>query len=490
MLAEFHPQLPTLLERSGAWLARWRTAVIASAVAAAVLAAAMLAMVKTQAEVPLFDADLHPSQATEVRDALTLWGEPYRSNAQDTQIMVPASIRKDVLLRLTLAGLPHRYAPTSADVLADPTNALTPLSVIDDRRRAGIEGDVVAGLRHIAGVADASVVLPPASDDALSGEEQQTPPSAGVQIVMQPGAELTSDQIAGIKRFVAAAYPGLTPERVTVVDGSGAALAAATPDRAISKERRVQEAVQSALDAVVGKGAAVVRVSVQTSAGDAQVQSTRVVPHGYLSAELGTERGSESGKTYDKVRSVRRYAYDTISERRATAAGAPVHMSVAVFLDAGRVTPDSTAAITSLVRAAAGADITAGDDVVVSAVPFASPVPLAPAVDDRQRTAASRAILPAAVACVLALFGFASMPRADRTALRPVPPPARRAIPSAAGKRVVAMISGESPQASAYVLSGEAPEVREEVLGLLDSSRRLDVARFLASYEASTDVGR
>jgi len=236
-------------------------------------------------------------------------------------------------LRLTLAGLPRRYVPTSADVLGDQANALTPQSIIDDRRRSGIEGDLVAGLRRIGGVADATVVLPPASADPLADLARDEPPSASVQLIMQPGETLPAESVAGIRRFVASAYPGLAPDRVTVVDASGAVMGSApTPDAAIAKERRVQSAVQSALDAVFGAGAAVVRVSVAASGAEEQTQSTRVVPHGELSADVARERGSESGKTFYKERTQRRFAYDTFSDKRVTPPDTPARISIAVFL--------------------------------------------------------------------------------------------------------------------------------------------------------------
>src|SRR5438552_5899546 len=145
MLAEFHPRLPTLVERTALWLGRRRVASVAAAVSVLAAAALAFAIARLDADVPLFDADLRSAQCAEVENALTLWGETYRTNAQGTQIRLPASRRPDVLLRLTLAGLPHRYIPTSADVLDDRSNALTPQSVIDDRRRSGIEGDLVTG---------------------------------------------------------------------------------------------------------------------------------------------------------------------------------------------------------------------------------------------------------------------------------------------------------------------------------------------------------
>ena len=474
-----------MLESGASYLRRRRRAAIVALIAAGALAASVSLFGKLEADVPLFDADLHPAQAVEVQDALTLWGEPFHANANDTQIYVPSPRRRDVLLRLTLAGLPHRFMPTSADVLDDQTNALTPLSVVDDRRRSGIEGDIVAGLRRIGGVADATVVLPPASDDGFADDPSRAPPSAGVQLVMQPGAELSADAVGGIKRFVAAAYPGLTADHVTVVDGSGSLLGnAPPPDRGATKERRIQSAVQSALDAVLGAGAAVVRVSVRTSEAEAQTQSTRVVPHGEISAETGRERGSESGKTFDKERSIRRFAYDTTTERRTTPAGAPTQMSVAVFLDSRRVDTRDGDAIASLVRAAAGADLQAGDDVVVEGLPFAAQPQMSPRPVPQASGVIRGAIIPAVVAIAIALFGLSSFSRPAtrvpiRDAVAPAPPQLSPRV-----TELLVKLQGESPQTAAFILSASPGELKSEVLAACSRERRQAIERFMEIADA------
>src|SRR5215831_2920885 len=135
MLAEIHPRLPTLLERTGAWVGRRRGYVAGTTAAVLSAIALALGIGRFQADVPLFDSALRPSQAADVENALTLWGESFRADAQGTQVFVAAQRRRDLLLRLTLAGLPRRYVPTSTDVLDDQSNALTPQSVLDDRRR-------------------------------------------------------------------------------------------------------------------------------------------------------------------------------------------------------------------------------------------------------------------------------------------------------------------------------------------------------------------
>lgn len=497
MLAEIHPRLPTLIERTGAWVGRRRAGIAGTIAAGAVVAAIALCIGRFQGDAPLFDETLRPSQTSDVESALTLWGETFRADAQGTQIFVAASRRRDLLLRLTLAGLPRRYVPTSADVLDDRSNALTPQSILDDRRRSGVEGDLVAGLRRIAGVADAAVVLPPAQPDPLGDPDRTEPPSAAVQLIMQPGETLSAEAVAGVRRFVASAYPGLSPDHVSVIDASGAAIGSPTsPDAALTKQRRVQGSVQSALDAVFGAGAAVVRVSVAAAGSEQQTQSTKVVPHGALSADVAHERGTESGKSFDRERTTRRFAYDTLSERRVTAADAPVRMAVAVFLNASRVASASVSEVTALVRAAAGADLATGDEVVVQTLAFASPAPSAlpsTAEDPDARTGIARA----AVACALALFGFATLPlsRARGLALEKAPqaksPVAFSTIdPHAERSRsILASLAGESPQAAAYVLSLESHDVREGVLRRCAPERRDAIVTYL-DLRSSTEVRR
>lgn len=487
MLAEIHPRLPTLVERTGAWVGKRRAGVAAAAGALAAVAAVVFGIGRFQSDVPLFDSALRPSQTADVANALTLWGETFRSDAQGTQIFVAASRRRDLLLRLTLAGLPRPYVPTSADVLDDRSNALTPKSILDDRRRSGIEGDLVAGLRRIAGVSDATVVIPPMESDPLADPDRAEPPSAAVQVIMQPGETLSAESVAGIRRFVASAYPGLSPDRVAVVDASGAAIGPPpSPDAAIAKQHRVETSVQSALDAVFGAGAAVVRVSVAAAGSEQQTQSTKVVPHGALSADIAHERGGESGKSFDRERATRRYAYDTLTERRVMAADAPIRMAVAVFLDAARVPSTSVSEIAALVRAAAGADLAAGDEVVVQSLAFASPPPPTPAPSQRDGPDVRGGIARAAVACAIALFGFATLPLSrirGAVAGKPVPSMASHVAtldPHAQRSRsLLASLAAESPQTAAYVLASEPYDIREGVLRRCTPDRRDAIVAYL-----------
>ena len=469
MLARLPASVPRLVEDCTIWLHHRRrpVAAVTCGVIVTVLAGALFA--HNTAPVPLFDVPLHPRQAAEVEQALTLWNEPFSANVQGTQLYVPARLRRDLLVRLALADLPHGYVPTTADVLAAQDNPLTPPEIVDDRRRAGIEGDLVAGLRRIDGVADATVVIAPASADAFADSGERSPPSASVQLILGPGVALSAVAVAGIKRFVAAGYPGLSTDKVAVVDGSGE-LIGSPPDRGASREARIQSNVQSALDAALGPGAAIVRVSMRSAGSEQSTQSTRVVPHGLLDADTGRENGTESGRKLDKERTTRHYAYDTIVERRTTAADALVRMSVAVFLDAARTDASHQPAIASLVRAAAGADLDAGDDVVVESVPFA--VRTKPAIAAAPMPLA-RAVLPAAALALVAVaFGFTLWPQRHR----------KTPDPAIAGLR--SSLERESPRTAAYVLSTLPSSLRERVLQSYGPLRRASIEACLRERRA------
>ena len=464
MLARLPPSVPRLIEESVVWIHRRRTPAAFALCGALVVALIVAALARTTAQVPLFDAPLHASQAAEVSQILTVWNEPFTTGSQGSAIYVPAHRRREILMRLTLSGLPHGYVPTSADVLDAQDNPLTPPEIIDDRRRAGIEGDLVSGLRRIEGVADATVVIAPASGDAFADAGERSPPSASVQLILSAGARLGTSEIAGIRRFVAAGYPGLSAERVTVVDGSGTLLGAA-PDQVTSRESRIQANVQSALDASLGTSVAIVRVSVRTAGSEQQLQSTRVVPHGLLDADTGRETGSDHGRKLAKERTSRHYAYDTIVERRTTAADAIARTSVAVFLDAGRVEQSRAPAIAALVRAAAGADLESGDEVVVETVPFAAhldpvaamaPPPLA------------RSMLPAAaIAMVAAALGFTLWPQR------------RRVAPDPLAQSMRLSLERESPRTIAYVLSSLPDAVRARILQSYNAVHRARIEEHL-----------
>ncbi|HLJ84577.1 MAG TPA: flagellar M-ring protein FliF C-terminal domain-containing protein [Candidatus Eremiobacteraceae bacterium] len=477
MLARLPDGVPVIIGRTAAWIERRRAPVAAIAFALIIVGIASVLVLRSASGVALFDAPLHADQIAEVTNALTLWGEPHTAAPGSDQIFVPAARRQTLLLRLTLAGIPHAHVPTSADEIAEPISPLAPSALVDDRRRLGLEGDLVAALRRISDVEDASVFITPAAGDiAALGDPPQT--SAAVQIVARPGASLAPAAVNGIRNLVASAVPGLSADRVAVTDADGKLLKdAPQQDTTIARESRLQSSVQSALDAVFGAGAAVVRVRVITAGSVYSSQSTRVTPHGLLDADAGLEHGADGGRAFDKERHVQHYAYDTVVEHRSSTADVIRRITVAVFLDARRVDANRRNDVAALVRAAAGADLGSGDDVVVGVLPFAAALPIAAAPP---ATAAPHGRLAIAAVTALAALVLTAAGACWPRFRAGIDVPAAR--PTDCATAIGEVIGAESPRTAAYVLNGMPAAIRSRVLAGFDDKRRLSIEEHLTAW--------
>ena len=116
---------------------------LAGAAVAIVAASVFVTALARAPRVPLFATPLHGEQLAEVEERLAEWNVAFTPTADNA--VVDASRRNDVLLRLSLAGVPHAHVDGSAEALAD-VGVLTPPEVIDARTRAGLAGDIEAGL--------------------------------------------------------------------------------------------------------------------------------------------------------------------------------------------------------------------------------------------------------------------------------------------------------------------------------------------------------
>ncbi len=206
------------------------------------------------AQSALFATPLHPEQLDEVEERLAGWNVPFTPTQEN--VLVDARRRSDVLLRLSLAGVPHAHLTGENEALAS-VGALTPQSVIDAQALDGRADDIASSLRDVAGVQDARVIIAPAKS-AEFADESASAATASVRLRLDPGVRLSGETVSGIADFVAAAVPGLVAARVMILDDRGLALGAAGSGD--EDATGVQAALQSALDAAFGAGTTIVRV--------------------------------------------------------------------------------------------------------------------------------------------------------------------------------------------------------------------------------------
>ncbi len=457
-------------------LARWNTLpravryVTSGALCVAcVLAIAVLAL-GHQTRVALFSSPLYPEQRTEVEERLAAWNVPFTPTTDN--VVVDARRRADLLLRLSLAGVPHAHLSSTVEALAN-VGALTPQAVIEAQTRAGLAGDIEAGLRGIDGVDDARVIVAPAKP-AEFADESSRDATASVRLRLHPGARLSHQAIAGIRSFVAASVPQLEPARVAILDDRGVALG---DDPATSDDPAdLQRSLQSALDAAFGEGAAIVRVRPEYEVARRSQRDVTRAP-GSGTAVVRTRRSESydaNGKRYRQLDEAEDRGDETREALSIAPPGGVKRLSAAVFVDRAREL--DLARVRELAAAALGYDARRGDTLAVEAVAFRHApvararirwliygafVALFPAIIVAAGfVAAAKIALPAAVAFVQAFVERAAVDRATKAAAGF--PPAR----------VRSMLEEEPPHAAAAIISALPAATATAVLELYPPHER------------------
>lgn len=430
----------------------------------------MAAMRTHPARGPLFAAPLHPDQLSEVEEHLAAWSVPF--TAGNDNLVVDTRRRNELLLRLSLAGVPHPHLSSTGEALAN-IGVLTPQAVIDAQTRTGLAGDIEAGLRGIDGVDDARVIVAPAKPSEFADEASHAA-SASVRLRLRDGSALSPQAIAGIRAFVAASVPELDASRVTILDDRGVALGEQPAQANDSAE--LQRSLQSALDAAFGAGAAIVRVRAEYVASNTSQRDLRRVP--VAPDPIARTRRSES---YDSAG--KRYRHTDESEDRGSEThetlaqmppGALKRISGAVFVDQARAM--DLVKVRELAGATLGYDPQRGDTLAVEAVAFYQEPPVG-----KNRWALLYGILfpllPALVlACAVVACARLALPHvaalvqgfAERAAVE-------RASQTAAGfppARVRSMLEQEPPHAAAAIISALPAATATAVLELYPPHER------------------
>jgi flagellar M-ring protein FliF len=466
--------LAPLLARWSALSPRARGASTCAAVAIAFVAI-VAGIVAARPHAALFATPLHPEQLAEVEDRLASWNVAFVPSADN--VTVDASQRSELLLRLSLAGVPHAHVASSGEALAQ-IGALTPQAVIDAQARAGLAGDLELALRGVAGVDDAQVIVAPART-ATFADESATGASASVRLHVRDGARLSNEAIEGIRQFVAAGVPDLDPSRVTILDDAGVALNGSGGGDDASD---LQASLQSALDAAFGAGATIVRVRGERDPRAQQSHVTRDAPLGALSLSGTDESFGGDGRRYEKRERTEQRGDERRDIVTTQTPGRLARLSVAVFVDASRDL--DVAAIRALAAATVGIDPHRGDTLGVEPVAFAR---------DRvpHRDAwwlaygAIVPLLPAVAIAIVALLGLRLvLPplRATATALieRIGIARTREAVRGFAPSHVASVLREEPPHAAAAIISALPAATAAAVLDLYPAAERSAIVRRMA----------
>jgi flagellar M-ring protein FliF len=372
---------------------------------------------------------LELDDSAQIVGRLEAMGVRYRLQGDGEAVMVPAD--QAPRLRMTLAedGLPR--GGTVGDEIFDHTSPLGTTSFLANvNLRRALEGELARTIGALADVRAARVHLVLPRRELF--RRDQIEPSASITLRMHGGRRLGRRQVLAVQHLVAAAVPGLVPERITLVDDQGTLLArggdgaveSALPAQAeeyrAAYEERLKRTIEQLLERSLGPGRVQAEVSAELDLDQVTMTEETFDPEGQVVRSTQSveeeSRSSErddndavtvgnnlpnaaaetpaSGRaaTDNTTRTEETVNYEISRKvRNQTQIGGRVRrLSVAVLVD-GRMVPNEAgepvysprdaaelAQIESLVRSAVGFDSARGDVVEVRNMPFSLP----PLVED------------------------------------------------------------------------------------------------------------
>lgn len=289
----------------------------------------------------------------EVVEALEALKIPYRLSDVDGAVQVPQSQLYVARYKLAAQGLPRGDKP------ADEEGPRFGLSSFQEQLgyQRGLEARLASSVQTIEAVESARVHLALPRQSTFLRE--QIPPAASVLVKLKPGLQLSEEQVEALRQIVAGGVPAMSPGQVSIIDQSGAMLAAGVAEfyRGLSANqleyaRRLEsdlaDRISRVLEPVLGKVAFKVQVTARINFAETEETT-----------ENAYRTGTIAGTVDRTVRHVR--------EPR----GRLQRVSVLVVVDE-RAGPEVAKLdrLAALARQAIGFDNRRGDNLQVIMLPF------------------------------------------------------------------------------------------------------------------------
>ena len=371
-------------------------------------------------EMALLYGDLNAADANKITTRLDALSVPYKIRQDGGQIFVPMD--QVPRTRLTLAGEGLPSGGTVGYEIFDKSQGLATSSFVQNVNQVrALEGELARTIGGMETVRSARVHLVLPQRELFSRDKAE--PTASILLRMAGPQRLERPQVQAIQHIVAAAVPGLKPERISIVDERGTLLARGVTDpnnpglalqsaeeMRIAYESRVARSVEALIERSLGYGKARVEVAAELDRNRTQenaesynpdqqvVRSTQNVndttetiesdgnpsvtiannlPQGAQQSGAGTTTSSRSARTEETVN----YEIGRVVRNQTREPGGLSRVTVAVLVDGSyrmedgkRVyqerSPAQLAQIEDLVKTAVGFDGRRGDEVKVVNLPF------------------------------------------------------------------------------------------------------------------------
>lgn len=259
------------------------------------LAAAAWLALQSPTQAPLY-AGLAEADKAAVAEALQASGIGYTLDPASGALSVDAEKLHEAKMMLAAQGLPKAQPSGDAMLAALPMGASRALE--GETLRAAREADLARTIEAIDAVRVARVHLATADESVFVRDSR--PAAASVMLTMQQGRSLSEAQVRAIRHLVASSVPGMAAEQVSVIDQSGALLSgveggnSALLDLQTRIEQRYREALVSLLAPVLGRENFSVEVNAEIDPSESQATRESFPEDGRA---LAREEGRNSRST-------------------------------------------------------------------------------------------------------------------------------------------------------------------------------------------------
>ncbi|MGN6671466.1 MAG: flagellar basal-body MS-ring/collar protein FliF [Candidatus Nucleicultricaceae bacterium] len=268
----------------------------------------------TKPEMSLLYAELDLSDAGKIVSQIESQGIPVELRGGGTQIFVPVENVTRLRMEMAEQGLPHGGS-VGYEIFDKEEPFGTSGFIQNINHLRALEGELARTISSLTQVSAARVHLVLPKRELFSRESQE--PSASIVLKLNGSGRLSANKVKAIQNLVSAAVPGLTTERVSIVDDQGNLLAS----------------LENGNDSVAASNLDELRVGYETRMSQMLVHLLeKYVGAGKISAEvhadLDMDRVSENLESYDPDGQVIR-SKQTIEEGENSSESSQSSVSVA-----------------------------------------------------------------------------------------------------------------------------------------------------------------
>nr|WP_321468780.1 flagellar basal-body MS-ring/collar protein FliF [uncultured Desulfobulbus sp.] len=373
-------------------------------------------IIKAQtADYQLLYGNLADTDASAVVEWLKGHNVPYQLTNNGKNISIPAKDVYETRLSLAATGLPQGGG-VGFEIFDKQSFALTDFVQKVNYSRA-LQGELARTITSLGPVESARVHL--ALPEKRLFKEQQQPATASVILKLAPRKRLTDGQIEGIVHLVSSSIEGLEPDKVTIIDQNGNVLSKSggkgplsnlSPDLLAYQaqvEQRLETRAQALLDKSLGPKNAMVRVSAVLDFAQTEkteetfdpeepvIRSEQVseektgsemvggVPGVQSNLEGNTNQSAGASPPSSRSQRTTNYEISKVVSKTINPVGTLSKLSVSVLV-ADKVVPgkekepptteartaEELKSVETMVSSALGIDLTRGDKIEVTSMPF------------------------------------------------------------------------------------------------------------------------